>query len=144
MATQTITDIKGNEIEVEFEGAVMYVKVTGGCFRLDALETYHSAKLGQQVYQTKNLKIQMDAATYQILVATREANRQPVATTPITTPVAKPVTSGPVAAKFAGTCKRSGRRYAKGAMIEQTAYGWALIGTQLNLSYQMDRADSIF
>lgn len=144
MATQTITDITGNEIDVEFEGTVMYVKVAGGCFRLDVLETYHSARLGRQVYQTKNLKLQIDGPTYDLLIATRDANRQPVTTTTLTAPTAKPVTSSPIAAKFAGTCKRSGNRYAKGAMIEQTTYGWAMVGTELNLSYQMDRADSIF
>ena len=49
-----------------------------------------------------------------------------------------------IAAKYAGTCKRSGRRYGKGARIEQTAYGWALVGTDVDLTYQMDRADSKF
>lgn len=49
-----------------------------------------------------------------------------------------------IAAKFPGTCKTSGRRYGKGARIEQTCYGWSLVDATVDLGYQMDREDSAF
>ena len=47
-----------------------------------------------------------------------------------------------IAAKYAGTCAKSGQRYGKGARIEHTQFGWALVGAELDVSYNMDREDS--
>ena len=47
-----------------------------------------------------------------------------------------------IPAKFAGTCAKSGIRYQKGARIERTEYGWALVGAELDVHYNMSREDS--
>lgn len=47
-----------------------------------------------------------------------------------------------IAAKFAGTCTMSGERYGKGARIERTQFGWALVGADLDVTYNMGREDS--
>lgn len=67
------------------------------------------------------------------------------ATTRATAPAARAATATrQVKAKYAGRCGRTGRRYPAGTMIEQTRYGWAIVGTDVDLSYQMDREDSAF
>ncbi len=47
-----------------------------------------------------------------------------------------------VTAMFAGTCAKSGHRFRKGARIESTMYGWALVGAELDIMYNMTREDS--
>lgn len=47
-----------------------------------------------------------------------------------------------IKARFGGTCAKSGVRYGKGARIESTMYGWALVSAELDISYNMSREDS--
>jgi len=47
-----------------------------------------------------------------------------------------------ITARFSGTCAKSGARYGKGARIESTMYGWALVGAELDINYNMSREDS--
>ena len=69
--------------------------------------------------------------------------RQAVAAAEQTIAAARPAARG-VRARYAGRCGRTGRRYAAGTLIEQTRYGWAIVGTDIDLAYQMDRPDSAF
>lgn len=47
-----------------------------------------------------------------------------------------------ISAKYAGTCAKTGIRYSKGARIQHTEFGWALVGTTLDTNYNMSREDS--
>lgn len=62
-----------------------------------------------------------------------------------------------ITARYAGRCEVTGRRYARGARIANTAYGWALADAETAtalrtgagmradfLTRQMDREDSMF
>lgn len=69
--------------------------------------------------------------------------RQAVAAAERTLTATRPASRG-IRARYAGRCGRTGRRYLAGTLIEQTRYGWAIVGTDVDLGYQMERADSAF
>lgn len=167
------TDAQGRTIQINIaDGLTYFYTSINGAARTDGPETYYSKRYSTQVYQMAQTKVQLTKDEYDLLIAAREASRnaiqspvavatshvtpaQMVATATARTNAARdilapsvpsitPAKSRTMAARYAGTCKRSGTRYAKGAMIEETRYGWALVGTELDLGYQMDRDDSEF
>lgn len=130
----TKTTATGETITITKDSSGDSVKLT------DATGTVRWCYVLTRTGEVRGTDIVLTPAEQAQLHAEYAAASAPVATTPVaTTPAGRGIR-----ARFAGICKRSGQRYGKGALIEQTRYGWALVGTDVDLGYQMERADSAF
>jgi len=151
----TVTDTNGTIWTVEFEGHGMYFGKDGLAGRLDGLESYYSRKSGKQIYQTANLKIQFDAATYSKLVTLREDNKAAVKRAEElqgAVAEAEAIISGApqvtterkaIVARYPGRCARTGRFFPSGTEVERYMGKWAIVGTQWEPG-AMDDEDSPF
>lgn len=119
-----------------YQGKAVTIRTTGKSTRFDAVGEGFSAWDEEIAFgKLRRLQVPVTADEQAAIRAMCEASCATATVAP------KPVSRG-IPARYAGTCAKSGQRYNRGAMIERTMFGWALVGAKLNVSYNMDREDS--